>query len=133
MRLRGGGSVPSAKIMPLVGRLVQAPEHICMYSSRVVSVFNIFIDALSTQLYLTNIYKNGPWKQIAVHAWGAFLVGLFTHPGFPKEFVAVYEAAFRTISAIVTVDVYNCMLGGSGARLCSSASESGARRKAAGH
>ncbi|EKX53562.1 hypothetical protein GUITHDRAFT_150218 [Guillardia theta CCMP2712] len=66
------------------------------------------------QLYLTNIHKNGLLLRISVHAWGAFLVGLLTHPGFPKEIVAVYEAALRTISAIVTVDVYNCLIAGNG-------------------
>ncbi|EKX38863.1 hypothetical protein GUITHDRAFT_114968 [Guillardia theta CCMP2712] len=57
-------------------------------------------------------FAQQPWKHLIVHGIGAFLLGLFSHPVFPKDVFALLVAAFRTVSAIVTVDVYNCVASG---------------------
>eukprot|EP00960_Hanusia_phi_P066240 766348-Hanusia_phi.AAC.2 len=49
---------------------------------------------------------------ISVHAFGALLLGILSHPVVPKETFALFVGALRTVSAIVTVDAYNCVASG---------------------
>eukprot|EP00277_Geminigera_cryophila_P012201 CAMPEP_0179438024 /NCGR_PEP_ID=MMETSP0799-20121207/21822_1 /TAXON_ID=46947 /ORGANISM="Geminigera cryophila, Strain CCMP2564" /LENGTH=172 /DNA_ID=CAMNT_0021219357 /DNA_START=73 /DNA_END=591 /DNA_ORIENTATION=- len=98
LRLRGGGvNLPPTKvlIMTAIGGACGASLRSCM------------------QVWTSDIAKHGPWKHIvAVNAFGALMLGIFTSPKFPKDLVPLFVTAFRIVSAIVTVDAYNILMSG---------------------
>uniref|UniRef100_A0A7S0HWA5 Transmembrane protein 107 n=1 Tax=Hanusia phi TaxID=3032 RepID=A0A7S0HWA5_9CRYP len=65
-----------------------------------------------------DIFRQQPWKHILVHAFGALLLGILSHPVVPKETFALFVGALRTVSAIVTVDAYNCVASGNQLLAC---------------
>eukprot|EP00286_Rhodomonas_abbreviata_P014397 CAMPEP_0181323890 /NCGR_PEP_ID=MMETSP1101-20121128/20046_1 /TAXON_ID=46948 /ORGANISM="Rhodomonas abbreviata, Strain Caron Lab Isolate" /LENGTH=183 /DNA_ID=CAMNT_0023431987 /DNA_START=49 /DNA_END=600 /DNA_ORIENTATION=- len=59
------------------------------------------------QAWTDSLTKYGPWKHIlGINFFGAFLLGIVTHPSFNKDLAPMLIPACRIVSAIITVDAY---------------------------